>query len=65
LDIIKEDIILILEKNSKPITFEDFLDYEYLGYADRSQIYFALETLATQGIIHKIYMDNELPVYSV
>lgn len=65
MDIIKEDIILILEKNCKPITFDDFLDYEYLGYADRSQIYFALETLVTQGIIHKNCLDNELPVYSV
>jgi len=65
MDIIKEDIILILKKNCEPITIDDFLDYEYLGYADKSQIYFALETLAAQGIIHKNYLGNELPVYSV
>jgi Fe2+ or Zn2+ uptake regulation protein len=64
MDIIKEDIILVLEKSCEPITFDDFLDYDYLEYADRSQIYFALETLASEGIIHKKYLDNGLPVYS-
>lgn len=64
MDIIKEDIIRVLGSR-KALTIDELFSCDYLAYADRSSIYFALESLTTQGLIQKRYIKPDIPVYCV
>jgi Fe2+ or Zn2+ uptake regulation protein len=65
MDIIKEDIIRLLDHKKRPLSIDELFSCDYLSYAERSQIYFALETLTIQGIIQKDCINQNLPVYSI
>ncbi|OQB53716.1 MAG: hypothetical protein BWX97_00430 [Firmicutes bacterium ADurb.Bin146] len=63
MDIVKEDIIRLLNHKNRPLTIDELFSCDYLSYAERSQIYFALESLTKQGLIRKDYQKQDMPVY--
>ncbi|HQM96177.1 MAG TPA: hypothetical protein PK705_04155 [Clostridia bacterium] len=63
MDIVKEDIIKLLDRKNRPLTIDELFSCDYLSYAEKSQIYFALESLTIQGFIQKDYINQDLVVY--